>query len=171
MRRHVLLIGLPGSGKSTVGQLVAEALRTRFVDVDKEVEQRTGLSVPQIFAEQGEPRFREIEREIVSDVLNAEPTVVAPGGGWATQPGNLDGATRRALLVYLETEPGVAALRVRDLGGRPLLERDPVGTMATLYGERVATYRRAEVAVRTDARAPAEVAADVVRLARLKGGW
>lgn len=171
-RRAIVLIGLPGSGKTTVGRLVAAELGADFLDVDHEIERRTGQSIAQLFALKGEARFRELEAEVVAARLAGAPAVVAPGGGWAAQPGALeslpDGA---ALVIYLETEPDVAALRVREAAGRPLVDGDVVPRMRALYADRAPAYARAEARVRTDGRSPAAVARDVVRLARIKGGW
>ena len=96
MKRHVLLIGLPGSGKSAVGRLVAEKLQAGFVDIDAIVERREGRPITMIFAEKGEAAFREMERKEVETTLAGEPAVIAPGGGWAAQPGAIDAAKPRS---------------------------------------------------------------------------
>ena len=83
MKRHVILIGLPGSGKTTVGRLVAEQLQATFVDVDALLVRKEGKPVTMIFAEKGEAAFRELERKEVETALAAPPAVIAPGGGWA----------------------------------------------------------------------------------------
>jgi len=85
VKRHVVLIGLPGSGKSTVGRLVAERLGAAFVDIDAIIERREGRPIALIFAEKGEAAFREMERKEMETTLAAEPAVIAPGGGWAAQ--------------------------------------------------------------------------------------
>ena len=87
MKRHIVLVGLPGSGKTTVGRLVAEQLHAGFVDVDAIVERREGRPIALIFAEKGEAAFREMERKEMETALASEPAVIAPGGGWAAQPG------------------------------------------------------------------------------------
>ncbi len=99
MKRHIVLIGLPGAGKSTVGRLVAERLHAGFVDIDTILIRKEGKPISMIFAEKGEPVFRTMERKEVDAALANEPAVIAPGGGWAAQPGALDDAKPRGYLV------------------------------------------------------------------------
>jgi len=172
MRRHIVLVGLPGSGKTTVGRLVAGRLGAPFVDLDEAIERRAGRTISQLFAEEGEARFRTLEREEMSRVLAGEPAVVAPGGGWAAQPGNLDQAGGRAFIVYLATSPELAAERARHAPQtRPLLAGADVERMRELLALRRAFYERSDAVVRAEALAPVEVAALVVELARCRAGW
>ncbi|HEY2824010.1 MAG TPA: shikimate kinase, partial [Gemmatimonadales bacterium] len=99
MKRHVLLVGLPGAGKSAAGRLAARQLSAEFVDIDLAIERGVGRSVRQIFTEDGEPAFRAIEAAAVETALGAAPQVVAPGGGWAAQPGHMVSLRGRALSV------------------------------------------------------------------------
>ena len=169
MRRHVVLIGLPGAGKSTVGAAVAARLGARFMDGDVIVESRVGKPVTRIFAEDGEAVFRGHERRAVADALAGTPAVIAPGGGWAAQPGNLD-AARNALTIHLEVTTGEAVRRTAG-ATRPLFAGDPAGTLERLATERLPLYRQATVTVQTDHRSVAEVTDLVVQLARSEGGW
>lgn len=172
MKRHVVLIGLPGSGKTTVGRMVADVLKATFSDVDALIERDEGRTVTQIFADRGEPAFRALERARVESLLGDSPGVIAPGGGWAAAPGTLESLRGRAIAVYLVTSPEIAAERVAPQGGRPLLAgADPAGAMRGLLRARRARYERADAAVTTDGRAPEIVAGEVVVLARSLGGW
>jgi len=85
MIRHVVLIGLPGSGKTTVGKLVADALKAPFVDIDATVTRKEGRPIALIFAEKGEGVFREMERVEMEAALAGAPAIIAPGGGWAAR--------------------------------------------------------------------------------------
>src|SRR5256886_2321985 len=148
VKRHIVLIGLPGSGKTTVGRLVAERLGAGFVDVDAIIERREGRPITLIFAEKGEAAFREMERKEMETALAAEPAVIAPGGGWAAQPGAIDSAKSHALVIYLYTRPETAAQRAGTAGTRPLLSgEDPVGRMRQLHKERESFYRNAHAPV------------------------
>src|SRR5207249_1498646 len=132
--RHIVLIGLPGAGKSTVGRMVADKLHAGFVDIDTILIRKEGKPISMIFAEKGEPVFREMERKEVEAALANEPAVIAPGGGWAAQPGALEIAKSRGYLVYLQARAEVAAGRAEPLGTRAvLMGDDPLARMRELY--------------------------------------
>jgi shikimate kinase len=166
LERQIILVGLPGSGKSTVGRLLADLLHVPLKDIDGAVIKRTGMSIADIFTSHGEESFRELERAETNAALLGGPSVIVPGGGWAAYPGNLEEVTGRALTVYLETAPRTAAERVAPQGGRPMLEhRDPIGRMRLLLDERAGFYERCDVVVKTDDRTPESVAREVAELA------
>ncbi len=171
MTRHILLIGLPGAGKTTVAELVAKELGAPFVDVDYEVERKSGRTVAEIFKHYGESVFRDFERAVMSIELRKTPRVIATGGGWAAQPGNIDAVVGDPLIIYLEIDPVTAATRATaDDLERPLLGSDPVDRIAELLEIRKTFYERAHTAV--DAVASVEtVAGEVAALARAEGGW
>ena len=167
-----MLVGLPGSGKTTVGQLVAQRLQAGFVDIDAILTRREGKPITLIFAEKGEAAFRDMERKEMDTALGSAPAVIAPGGGWAAQPGALAAAKSRALVIYLRTRPETAAQRAAPEGTRPMLKgEDPVTRMRQLHKERDAQYGEAHVAVDTDRRTAQQVAIEVVRLAQSSAGW
>jgi shikimate kinase len=170
VKRHLILIGLPGAGKSTVARLVADALGTHATDIDPMIERATGLTVSELFTLEGEPAFRERERTAVLQALELPPHVVAPGGGWAAEPGNLDGVAGRALVVHLAAPPAALAARLETGSTRPLLTGDLPGRLEALATARAPAYARADSTVDAD-RPPALVARDVVELARAAGGW
>lgn len=172
MTRHLVLVGLSGSGKSAAGRLAAAALDAPFYDIDALIEEREGTSIGRLFAERGEAAFRELERATVREALADVPGIIAPGGGWAAQPWSAGDAAARAVLVYLRTDPVVAAARVAHEGNRPLLEGvDPIERLQQLLEEREAAYLAAPLVVETDARTVAEVAEQLVALARSRAGW
>jgi len=169
--RHVILIGLPGSGKSTVGPLVAESLDLPFEDLDAVIIRRTGMPVVRIFGEFGEAHFRRLERETTAEKLAAPPSVIAPGGGWAAQPGNLEEARDRALFFLLQVDPVIALERAGRGAVRPLLAGgEGLARMNTLLAERESFYARADATIRNDAADPALAAAEIVEWIR-RGGF
>lgn len=168
--RHLVLIGLSGSGKTTVGALVAERLGTRCADTDARIEAATGTSIANLFTERGEQAFRVLERDVVRDALREPPQVIVPGGGWAAEPGALDEAAG-AFLIHLSVSPTTAASRLGSAGDRPLLTGDPGARLAELAAARDPFYRRASHTVVTDGRDLATVVNEVVALARAQGGW
>lgn len=163
MERHVVLIGLPGSGKSTVGPLVAEALRMPFVDVDGVIVRRMGMPVERIFGEFGEARFRELEREATTDLLSGPASVLAPGGGWAAQPGSIEAGKARGVVVYLRVPAATALARVQQGAERPLLAGgEGLARMTALLREREARYALADVTIDNGGDDPAVAAAEIV---------
>jgi shikimate kinase len=172
MRRHIVLVGLPGSGKSTVGQLVAEALPAPLIDIDGLLVRQLGMPVTQIFGMVGEARFRDMERDAVNAAQGGAPGVIVPGGGWAAQPGQLDAAMSTSLVVYLKCMPATASKRSEQSENRPVLAGvDPAQRMRTLLEEREPYYHRAHHEVDAENHPPPAIAAEIVALARHHGGW
>lgn len=172
MKKHLVLIGLPGSGKTTVGRIVAEQLHAGFVDVDAILIRKEGKPIAVIFGEKGEAAFREMEHKEMEAALANQPAVIAPGGGWAAQPGALETARANGYVVYLKTRPETAAGRAAPSGTRPLLMgEDPEAQMRALAKEREPFYQQADAKVETDRQTAEQVAAEVVRLAQTSAGW
>ncbi len=172
MPRHVVLVGLPGSGKSTVGRLAADRLGAPLFDIDSLLVRQMGRPVDQIFGMMGEAAFRQIERDAVSAASGGPPAVIVPGGGWAAQPGQLEAARPSSIIIYLKCGPGVAAKRIEQGEARPLVAGpDPAQRLKVLLEGREPWYRLADYVVASDTRAADGVAQEVVELARRHGGW
>jgi shikimate kinase len=159
-----ILIGPPGAGKTTVGGLLAAALGVGFTDTDAEVEAAAGKPVSDIFIEDGEPAFRELERAAVARALDGSNGVVAVGGGAVLDPRTQSQLAERPV-VYLETGFAEAAKRVGLGQARPLLIGNPRATLKALLDQRLPIYQRlAAVTVRTDERAPEAITAEIAEL-------
>lgn len=172
MPRHIVLVGLPGSGKTTVGRAVAEALGAPVIDIDGLLVREMGMPVAQIFGMVGEVRFREMERSAVMAAQGGAPGVIVPGGGWAAQPGELEAAKATSLVVYLQCQPSTAAKRSQEGEVRPLLTgMDPLERMRVLLQEREPFYLLAHHRVQADSAGAEAVAREVVELARGHAGW
>lgn len=169
---RIVLVGLSGSGKSTVGRLVADRLGWEFLDTDVLIEQSAGRDIPAIFAGDGEARFRELERDAVEQAIARPRTVVATGGGAPTMPASR-AAIGRGFVVWLVVSPEQAALRLNDdpeTAARPLLEGDPAARLRALLNQRRSLYELADAAVDVDALRPEQVADEIVQLWQEGGG-
>lgn len=146
--RHLVLVGLMGSGKTTVARRVADRTGRRVVDLDAQVEATVGCSIPDLFATRGEEAFRDCETEALQATLVAEDrTVIATGGGVVVRTVNRELLRRssHATVIWLDATPEALLARLgRGSAGRPLLHDDPAGVLRRLHGERAAWY--AEVA-------------------------
>lgn len=160
--RNLALVGFMGSGKSTVGRLVARELGLTFVDTDEAIEVRTGRRISEIFSMEGEPVFRGYEREVVAELVNQEGLVIATGGGLVCQPGNMEVLKSGALVVCLWAAADTIWERVRMQTHRPLLQvADPRGEVERLMALREPFYRESDVLVNSGLRSLREVAAQV----------
>lgn len=165
MKRHLILVGLSGSGKSTVGRLAAQQLRTGFSDIDELIVTGSGQPVAELFAREGEAQFRRLERAALERALAASPHVIAPGAGWIAEPGNLQTAGD-ALLIYLEISPAEAAARLAGDSTRPLLSGgDPVARLTGMLKAREPWYRKAALTIPASG-SPEAVAALVAEAGR-----
>lgn len=151
LRRPIVLVGLMGSGKTTIGKRIASALGVTFTDSDAEIERRTGSSVAELFADRGEPAFRALEADLIAELIESpEAGVIATGGGAV-----LDPATRARLVgatvIWLRATPAVLVHRIAVDGTRPLLADDPRAALQRLAEEREPLYREvADVRVEVD---------------------
>jgi shikimate kinase len=150
--KHVVLVGLPGSGKTTVGRAVAEKTGLPFLDFDEEITRRTGLTPSEFFHGRGQPAFRQHELELSRELVGRHTIVVAPGGGWITQELARETVRGHAVLVYLKVSPAGAVAR---MGGavqlRPLLTSgSPVEALQRLLDQRAPLYEQADFVVDTE---------------------
>lgn len=158
MAERVLLVGMMGVGKTTVGQALAHRLGAAYFDSDRQVERRTGLTVPEIFAERGEAAFRAEEREALVEAIGSEgPVVVSVAGGAVLDAENRRMVREGGTVVWLRADVETLAARVGAGAGRPLLGDDPAAALAQLYEVRRPVYAEvADVVVDVDDLTPEE---------------
>ena len=160
---NVALIGFMGTGKSCVGRVAADMLHFTFLDTDHVIEARAGKAIGEIFAQDGEPVFRQWERRIVEELTRRTRTVIATGGGLPVEEGNLTSLKSHALVICLWASPEAIWERVGGQAHRPLLnEGDPLTRIRELLAAREPYYRQADVLVNTGMRSVREVAQHVV---------
>ncbi len=169
--RNVVLTGFMGTGKSTVGRLLAETIDYRFVDTDTMIEERHG-PIPEIFSQHGEERFREMEREVARELSEAEHTVIATGGRFMLDPANIAAlATSNRTFALVATPEEIVTRVTADGDGpeRPLLsgEGDPGSRVRALLDERAPAYARFPQLV-TTGRTPAEIVTEMVEILSLE---
>ncbi|MEO0636619.1 MAG: shikimate kinase [Pseudomonadota bacterium] len=146
--RSIVLVGLMGSGKSSVGRRLAVRLGMEFRDADTEIEEAAGMSVADIFQLHGEAEFRAGETRVIARLLNEKPMVLATGGGAWMAKDTRDAVAQSGVSVWLDAELDVLMERVSRRSHRPLLQNDdPRGTMARLLGERNPVYAHADARV------------------------
>ncbi|MBI4081748.1 MAG: shikimate kinase [Candidatus Lambdaproteobacteria bacterium] len=161
---NLILIGMMGSGKSSVGRRIARRLGYRFLDTDRYIEERTGRTIAQLFAEQGEPHFRELETRLASHLHLLGNHVVATGGGMAIAPGNLDLLRGAGTVVFLDAEIDDMLARLEHDTRRPKLREGELReTVIRLLAERRALYEQADLTIKTAGLTPNRVAGLVIR--------
>jgi shikimate kinase len=164
-KRNIYLVGPMGSGKSAVGRILARMVDAPFLDSDAEIEKRTGVDISYIFEKEGEPRFRQREKEAIESLTKLEPLVLATGGGAILLPENRALLSKRGCVVYLMTSVEQQAHRVSHARHRPLLANvDPEAKLRQLMAEREPLYSAvADLKVSTDGRKIQAVAEEIIK--------
>lgn len=166
--RSVVLVGLMGAGKSSIGRRLAQRLGLPFVDADTEIEKAAGLTIPEIFEKHGEPYFRAGEVRVVSRILEAGPQVLATGGGAYMNPETRRRIAERGISLWLKADLDVLMKRVRRRADRPLLKADdPRAVLRRLMDERYPVYAEADLTVISRETSHEEIVEEV--LARIAG--
>lgn len=138
------LVGMPGGGKSTAGRQLARRLSWGFVDSDALIESRVGTSIRAFFEREGEPKFRDVEAQVIDELSLTTGTVVATGGGAVLRPANRRALHERCTVVYLRSSPEELHRRLRHDTSRPLLQvADPLARLRELFAQRDPLYREA----------------------------
>lgn len=166
--KNIVLVGPMGTGKTTIGKLLARELGYDFVDSDREIEARCGADIPWIFDVEGEQGFRDRETAVIQELVDAPHTVIATGGGAVVRPENQAAMMRAGAIVYLHTSVDQQYERTRKDRRRPLLQqKDPKAVLQALMSQREPIYRDiADIIVDTDRRKPWAVAREIVKQLR-----
>lgn len=163
--RNIVLVGFMGSGKSSVGRLVARHLGREFVDADHEIEKRENCDIPTIFSAAGEEEFRRIEREVIQALAARQNLVIAPGGGAVLNPDNLTDLAHTGMVICLRATPETVLARVGHDTNRPLLRApDRLERIRELLAKRQPIYDAIPLQVETDGLSTHDVATRVIAL-------
>jgi shikimate kinase len=146
--RSIVLVGMMGAGKTTIGRRLSARLRLPFVDADSEIEAAAGMSIPDIFETHGEPHFRDGEARVIARLLDGGPAVIATGGGAFMREETRSRIGSKAVSIWLKADADVIMKRVKRRADRPLLQTaDPAATVGRLIEEREPVYRHADLTI------------------------
>ncbi len=163
--RNIMLAGFMGTGKTTIGRALADQLKRGFVDMDIELEARAGKPIPCIFADDGEPVFRRMERDLAVELSRRSNLVIAAGGGLVLNPDNIRDFSATGYVVCLQAAPGEILRRVSASSHRPLLEQGDKGEcIRKLFLARKPFYDAIPCQVDTTGKTIAEVVAEVLKI-------
>ncbi|MFV2093046.1 MAG: shikimate kinase [Hyphomicrobiales bacterium] len=160
--RSVVLIGLMGAGKTTVGRRLAAAMGLDFFDADQEIEKAAGMSVAEIFDNHGEEYFRDGERRVLARLLEPKPRIVSTGGGAFMHADTRDLVRQRSVSVWLRGELPLLLERVMRRNNRPLLKKNPEAVLKKLIAERHPVYQLADITVDSRAVAHEVIVDDII---------
>jgi shikimate kinase len=147
-RHSIVLVGMMGAGKSTIGRRLAARLRLPFLDADIEIEAAAGMSIPDIFETHGEPHFRDGEARVIARLLDSGPAVIATGGGAFMREETRTRVRDKAVSIWLKADVDIIMKRVKRRADRPLLQtEDPTATVSRLLEAREPIYRTADVTI------------------------
>jgi len=146
--RSVVLVGMMGAGKSTIGRRLSARLRLPFLDADTEIEAAAGMSIPDIFETHGEPHFRDGEARVIARLIDSGPAVIATGGGAFMREETRNRISDKAVSIWLKADADIIMKRVRRRADRPLLQTaDPAATVGRLIEEREPVYQNADITI------------------------
>jgi shikimate kinase len=161
--RSIVLVGMMGAGKSSIGRRLASDLNLAFVDADTEIESADGMSIPEIFEAHGEPYFRSGEARVIARLLESGPKVLASGGGAFINPQTRELIRTRGISVWLNADLDVLLRRIKRRSDRPLLKTDdPERTLQRLIEERYPIYAEADVTIHSRDVSHEAIVADII---------
>lgn len=163
MTKNIVLIGLMGSGKTTIGKKVAEKLSMKFVDTDELIVKKAQKSIKQIFAEDGELFFRNLESEVIEEVSKQENIVISTGGGAVLREENIDNLKKNGILFHLFAPAEELFKRIKDDTERPLINtKNPIKTLKTIQDNREIFYGQADFKINTGEKPPDEATDEII---------
>lgn len=171
MKKNIVLIGFMGTGKTTIGRMLANRLGRPFIDSDRKIEQTAGMTIPEIFSNYGEQYFRDLESRVIAKICHYTNAVIATGGGAVLRGENMQQMRRNGVVIALTAAPEVILERTCRRGGRPLLEaEDKEQRVRLLLQERREAYNCAHHMIDTGVKSPQAVVDGIITYLR-QGGY
>ena len=163
IQKNLFLVGMMGTGKSTIGKILAQRLSMKFIDSDSEIEKESGSSIPEIFSDQGESTFRKMERTFINQINQDQPAVIACGGGLCIPAGMMELLKSKGHVICLLANPSTLLERTQKDSNRPLLQvAQPLQALEKLLQEREGRYREADTIIDTDELLPEQVVERII---------
>lgn len=160
---NISLIGMMGSGKTCIGELLAKLLNMSFVDTDEQIIKSEKTSINQIFAQKGETYFREIETATLKNILNFNNQIISTGGGIIKSDENLSLLKEKSVVFYLKASPDILFERIKNNKERPLLNVENMkDKIKTILQDRISQYEKAQYIIVTDDKSPIEIANEII---------
>jgi shikimate kinase len=159
--KNIYLVGFMGSGKSTVGKILAEKLNMNFIDIDKLIEEKEGMKIKDIFEQKGESYFRELERKQIEAIVNQEGVIVSTGGGLGANLDNMNLMKKNGDVIWLDVSLNTVLDRLKNDQDRPLLKQ-PTEKIKQLFEERKNVYRLANIRINADKKTPSQIVEEIL---------
>lgn len=161
--KNIVLVGMMGAGKTTIGALLAQKIHATYVDIDSAVEKETGKTINQIFESYGEDLFRKLESKTIKKYAAYHNQVISTGGGAVSNPVNLEELQRNSILFYLKATPKELYARIKDVKNRPLLKQpNPLSVLDKLLKEREKSYQMADYTIVTSNKQAFEIIEEII---------
>lgn len=167
--KNIVLTGFMGTGKTAVGKKLSRILNRELVDVDTEIEKSQKMTINEIFKNFGEPRFREIETEMIKKLSGKKNIIISTGGGAVLKQENVDILREKGVIVCLMATPETILKRTSHNSDRPLLQvEDPYGKIKELLNFRKPFYEKADIMIETEGKTPIQIAEEIIEKLRVK---
>lgn len=162
--KNIVLVGMMGAGKTTVGELLATKLNRELKDIDRVIEQEQKKSIIEIFTDDGEEAFRKLESETIEKFSNMSDLIISTGGGALEKANNLSNLQKNGIIIYLEADIEELFKRVKNETQRPLLkEQDPLEVIKKLIKKREKFYLMADITIITDNKSPEKITEEIIK--------
>ncbi|MGC8868274.1 MAG: shikimate kinase [Sulfurihydrogenibium sp.] len=159
--KNIYLVGFMGSGKSTVGKILAEKTGRNFIDIDRLIEEREGRKIKEIFEKEGENYFRQLEKKYLEDILNTKGYVISTGGGLGANPENMKKMKENGIVIWLDITLNTVLERCKNDEERPLLNQ-PIEKIKQLFEERKKVYGLAPYRVNVEKKTPVQIVEEIL---------